>query len=231
MIKNKRFALLFRFCAMIFAVSGLLKQIGVFDGRVSLGSFMYYTILSNLLAVILFAFLTIRTLQSLRKGACGSLGRYSRIEMICTVDLLVTFMVFWILLVPEVETGYLWTFENIAVHTVTPLLCLIDYILFSEAGRLKYRDIYYVCIFPLFYVAFTTIAGLAGYVYSFSDTFSASSSEVVEITPVRFPYFFLDFDKIGFSVIIYIAVLLLLFILLAHAFYFLDRRSYRKRMV
>jgi len=224
MIKNKHFALYFRLCAMIFAAIGLLKQIGAFDGRMSLGAFMYYTIQSNLLAIVMFAFLTIRTLIGLRESPYGSVGQYARFEMICTVDLLVTLLVFWILLVPEVEPTYLWTFDNIAVHTVTPLLCLIDYILFSEAGRLKYRDVYHVCIFPLCYVAFTSVAGFLGYVYSFKGTFSASASEMADVAPIRFPYFFLDFDRIGISVFLYIVGLLLFFVLLAHVFYFVDRK-------
>lgn len=224
MNKNKRFALAFRLCATIFSTIGLLKQIGVFEGSMSLGSFMYYTILSNLLAIGMFAFLTVQTLNAMREGSYGSVGQYARFEMICTVDLLITLLVFWVMLVPEVEPAYLWTFDNIAVHTVTPLLCLLDYILFCESGRLKYRDVYSVCIFPLGYVAFTSIAGLAGYVYSFKGTFSASVSDAVNIAPVRFPYFFLDFDRLGAAVFIYIAVLLLFFIFLAHVFYFVDRR-------
>ena len=231
MIKSKRFALVFRLCAAIFAAIGLLKQIGVFDRKVILGSFMFYTTLSNLLAVILFAFLSIQTLKSLRNDSCGTPGRYTRFGMVCAVDLLVTFVVFWVLLVPEVPASYLWTFDNIAVHTVTPLLCLVDYILFSEAGRLKYRDVYYVCIFPLVYVIFTTLAGIAGYVYSFSGTFGNTPSGAEEIAPVRFPYFFIDFDRIGFMVFIYIVVILVFILMLSHVVYFVDCRFRSKTPV
>ena len=224
MIQNKRFALAFRLCALVFAVTGLLKQIGLFEGTISLRSFMFYTIQSNLLAVLLFAFLAIRTGESLREGVHGSVGWHSRIGMVCAVDLLVTLVVFWVLLVPEVPATYLWTFDNIAVHTVTPLLCLLDYILFSEPRRLKYRDVYYVCIYPLCYVAFTSIAGLAGYVYYFSNTFSSPSSSTSDIAPVRFPYFFLDFDRLGFMAGVYIGVIVAFFLMLSHAIFFIDRK-------
>ena len=226
MIKNTRIALAFRLCAIIFAMVGVLKQIGVFEGRTALSAFMFYTLLSNLLAIILFAFLTVRTIMIIRDDSHDSLGRYTRLEMVCAVDLLVTLVVFWVLLAPVVEPAYLWTFDNIAVHTVTPLLCLLDYILFSEAGRLKYRDVYYVCIFPLAYVLFTSIAGLLGYTYSFSSTFG--NAGVIDTAPVRFPYFFLDFDRIGFMALAYIGVMLAFFILIAHVLYFLDRKVRQK---
>ena len=229
MIKNKRFALGYRLCAFVFATIGLLKQVGVFEGKISLSSFMYYTIQSNLFAAILFAFLAARTATSLREGERGSAGLHSRLGMVCAVDLLVTLVVFWVLLVPEVPASYLWTFDNIAVHTVTPLLCLLDYILFSEPKRLKYRDVYYVCIYPLCYVAFTSIAGLAGYVYYFSGTLSSPLSSAIEFTPVRFPYFFLDFDRLGFMAIAYIGAILVFFLLLSHIIYFIDRRVRKQR--
>ena len=228
MIQNKRFALLYRLCAFVFATIGLLKQIGVFDGAISFRSFMFYTIQSNMLAVILFAFLAVRTGMSLRDGLHGSAGWHSRLGMVCAVDLLVTMVVFWVLLVPEVPAAYLWTFDNIAVHTVTPLLCLFDYILFSQPNRLKYRDVYYVCIYPLCYVVFTSIAGLAGYVYYFSNTFSDPLSSTIDFSPVRFPYFFLDFDRLGYLAAVFIAAILAFFLLLSHFLYFIDRKVRKK---
>ena len=224
MVKNKLFALLFRLCALLFALIGILKSIGVFSGTVSFGSFMYYTFQSNLLAVFLFSFLAVRTAGSLRAGLQGCVGRHTRLAMVCAVDLLVTMIVFWALLAPEVPASYLWTFDNIAVHTVSPLLCLLDFILFSEVRLLKYRDIYYTCIFPLFYLAFATVAGFSGYVYYYRLTPGSIYSSSLISVPVRFPYFFLDFDVLGVKAVIYIVVLFVFFILLGHLIYFVDRK-------
>ena len=126
MVKNRGTALVFRTGALVFALLGLMKQLGIFNGSVNMGHFMYYTILSNILAVVLFALLITRTASELREGIHGRVDWYSRFEMICVVDLLVTMVVFWALLVPFVDAAYLWTFENIVTHTVTPLLCLTD---------------------------------------------------------------------------------------------------------
>ena len=228
MVKNKRFALVFRLCALLFALAGLMKAIGVFDGTITFSSFMYYTNQSNLLAVALFAMLVISTAMR-GKAAAGTgdppanPGRDARIGMVCTVDLLVTLIVFWTMLAPLLGAEYLFTFENIAVHTVTPLLCLLDFILFSEPRRLKYRDVYYCCIFPMCYVIFTVIASLAGYIYRYEGILSSPFSSQIEFVPVRYPYFFLDFDRLGAVALAYIAGIFVFFLLISHGIYLIDR--------
>jgi hypothetical protein len=145
--------------------------------------------------------------------------------MVCVVNVLVTFIVFWSLLAGTLGTDYLFSFENIAVHAVTPLLCLADYILFTEARRLKYRDVYFTCVFPLFYVIFTSIAGLAGYVYYYAATFeNIWDASPATAAPVRFPYFFLDFDRLGFMALAYITGILAFILLLGHGMYAVDRK-------
>ena len=225
MIKDRRVALVFRSGALLFAFIGLYSHIGVFSGTFSYGSFMYYTIQSNVLAILLFVLLTVRTAKGLREGVHGNAGWYPRLGMVCAVDLLVTLVVFWTLLAPQgMDTSYLLSFDNIAVHTITPLLCLLDFVLFAPAGRLKYRDVYYVCIFPVCYTVFSVVAGLSGYVYGYIST----GSGVFETTPTRFPYFFLDFDQLGILALGYIGAMLVFFLLLGHAIYLIDHKL-RKR--
>ncbi|GHU70541.1 hypothetical protein FACS1894184_16130 [Clostridia bacterium] len=216
MRNDRRFALVFRLCSLLFAMAGVLKQIGVFGGSVHLGSLMFYTMQSNLLVIVMFAMLTIRTAQGLYDGRHGSNGWYSRFEMICTVDILLTFVVFWILLTPGSSTDFLLSFENLSAHTFTPVLCLIDYMLFSERKRLKYHDVYYTCIFPALYVLFTAIAGLAGYVYWYN--------EETQLT-VRAPYFFLDYYTIGTQAGLYIIAILIFILAVSHVFFWIDRKG------
>jgi len=169
--------------------------------------------------------LAIRTAKSLREEVTGPAGWYPRFEMVCAVNVLVTFIVFWALLAQMLSIEYLMSFENIAVHGLTPLLVLADYILFTKSRHLKYRDVYYTCIFPLFYVVFTSIAGLAGYTYHYIATFDTPwDAAPASIAPVRFPYFFLDFDRLGLLVFAYIAGIVAFILLLGHAMYLIDRK-------
>jgi len=85
------------------------------------------------------------------------------------IDIMLTMFVFWVLLGPDLFTmnGPFapFQFSSLATHLVTPLLCLLDYILFTDSGHLRYSDVYLVLIYPLVYMVGTSIAGLLGYVY------------------------------------------------------------------
>ena len=228
MVQDRRVAFIFRLCAFLFATCGLMSHVGIFKGEFLPGAFMYYTIQSNLLAIILFGVLAVRTAVGLREGRKGNAGWYPRFGMVVAVNLLVTFVVFWGLLMPQgMDPAYLLSFDNIAVHTVTPLACLLDYVLFSPPRSLKYRDVYYVCIFPLFYALMTTIAGLSGYVFRYT---AVSGANIAEATPMRFPYFFLDFDILGIAVFAYMGAIMIFFLVLSHALYFIDQKVRKPRV-
>lgn len=219
MIQNRVVALVFRGCAFFLILFGLLAEIRVFSGDFDPGLFMYYTVQSNILGLILFGMLTIRTAKGLKEGAIGPAGYFARFEMICTIDLLLTLSVYWVMLVPQTFSmggGFtLFTFDNLMVHFFTPLFCLIDYLLFTASGHLKYKDVYLVCAYPLAYVALVSIAGFSGYVYD-SGSMGAPAS--------NFPYFFLDWYSLGAKVLLYIAVLLIVFLVVSHAFYLFDKK-------
>jgi len=218
-IKDKRIALAFRAVALVLATSGFLSMLGVFEGTVHLSILAYYTMLSNVLVIVLFCVLTVRTARDLRKGKSGNAGYYARFEMVCAVDILLTFVVYWVLLAPTffaMDDSYeMWTFGNLAVHCFTPLLCILDYFLFTQARHLKYRDVYYSVIFPVIYLVATSAAGLLGYVYSISQD---------DGKPVRFPYFFFDFDRLGIWSFVFIGAILIYILLNAHVFYLIDKK-------
>ncbi|HDR3491435.1 MULTISPECIES: Pr6Pr family membrane protein [Bacillus cereus group] len=227
MIRNRVIAVLFRIGSLIFALYGLLSRMGIQSGEMNFKIFMYYTIQSNFLALILFSILTIRTVKGLiNDGKTGSAGYFPRFEMICVIDLLLTLIVYWVLLAPTTFTMggsfYLWKFDNLAVHLITPILCLVDYFLFTESNHLKYRDVYYVLIYPLSYVAFATIAGLMGYVYNISP---------IDGKPVHYAYFFFDYDRIGAKSLVYIGGLIVFFLVLSHIMYLFDKKVYKPLVV
>ena len=220
MIQNKKVALVFRIAAFIIATAGLLDLLGVFHGVFYSNVLYYYTAQSNIMAIVLFLLLIVKTICGIRKDNESGPCYFPRFSMICTINVLLTFVVFWVLLVPQLAGILpLWTFSNLAVHAITPLLCLADYILFVEPRHLKYRDVYYVVIFPLCYVAASSIMGLAGHVYG------TSASDGL---PVRFPYFFFDFDRIGMLSLAYIGGIVVFFLIISHIFYYVDGRRKKR---
>lgn len=216
MLQNKHIALVTRTASAIFALVGILAMGGLFRGAWQWSSFMFYTTLSNALAFVMFVYLAFATAASIRRdGDYGPLRRGAGFEMVCMADIILTFVVYWVLLAPKFPAEGRWQFDNLAVHGVTPLLCVADYVLYTPPDSLKYRDVYGVIIFPLLYFAGTSFAGFAGYVYSREPSGQA----------VRFPYFFLDYDRIGAMVFVNVAIMLLVFLALSHALYFLNRKS------
>lgn len=219
MIKNKKFALVFRLSAFITITVGLINQLGVFHGVIGFNSFIYYTVQSNFLAFIMFAVLIFRPSP--------------RFEMVCVANILVTLIVFWVVLAPTVPNWYLLTYDNFSVHLIAPLLCLANYILFSEKGRLKYRDIYLTCIFPLFYLAFVYAAGFAGYDYGMRLIVLEELGDYLvrgDWVPRRAPYFFLDFGEVGLFALAYIGGIVAFVLMLGHGFYFIDRKLQKREV-
>jgi len=219
MIRNKPIALAYRIASLLFAIAGILSLLGVFDGQWHGTTLFFYTAQSNLLAVALFAMLIAKTIKGIR-GRDVHAGYLPRFSMVVVIDILVTFFVYWILLAPTLEGYEQWTFFNLSVHAVTPLLCLVDYILFTQPRHLKYRDVYAVVIYPVFYVIFATIAGFAGQVYWTE----------ADGLPLRFPYFFFDYDRIGVAMsLVYIGALIFIFLLMSHGFYLVDAKIRKRR--
>ena len=216
MIKSKKIALFYRSAAVLIATAGLLDLCGVFQGMFNVNVLYYYTAQSNIMAIVLFIILTVKTINGICNDDGNNACYFPRFSMICTINVLLTFVVFWTLLVPQLAGILpLWTFSNLAVHAITPLLCLVDYIMFSEPRRLKYRDVYYVTIFPICYLIGSSLVGLAGHDYGLFNTDGA---------PVRFPYFFYDFDRIGLLALAYIAGIIVFFLIIGHIFYFIDKK-------
>ncbi|BFU42734.1 Pr6Pr family membrane protein [Krasilnikovia sp. MM14-A1004] len=92
---------------------------------------------------------------------------------------------------------------NQLLHTVVPLLAVLDWLLFDERGRYKWRYALYWLAFPLFYLGFALVRGLIVH---------------------KYPYPFLDVNDLGYGGVAQSAVFFALFFyLLALLFVVIDR--------
>lgn len=220
MIKNKKFALGFRIFALILSIMGIASHLGVFSGELKLDSVMFYTIQSNILAIVLFGVLTYRTITTYKENkGDGNLSYTPRFSFVCMVDLLLTMIVYWVLLAPttfNMGSGYsLFTFNNLTLHLFVPLLCILDFFMFTKSKEIVHLDVYMPILFPLFYLILTSITGAFGYVFF-----------VVESTGknVHYPYFFMDYDLYGAKVLINVLVMTILFVLMSYLLYFINKK-------
>lgn len=105
---------------------------------------------------------------------------------------------------------------NFLVHTLSPILVILDYILFDEKGHFKF---FYPIIWlfePLNYIVYV-------YTYSnFGGTFYSIGGSR------KFAYFFLDYTKLGyagvFKWLVFIAIILLI---LSELIVLLDKVSFK----
>jgi hypothetical protein len=202
-------------------LAGILKTLGILDGAFSPKILLYYTTDSNILVLAVFAVLLVRTALSIRRdGSHGSASYYERLSAIIALAITVTMLVFWGLLAPQISgPGYnLLSFMNLQVHTITPILMILDYFMFAKPGKLKKIDPIIFALIPLAYFAMTTIAGFSGVVYGSGATSA----------PVRFPYFFVDFDLLGSSVFLYVGAITVFFMALAYLLLAIDKRRARR---
>jgi hypothetical protein len=217
MADRKNISRVFRIVALVITLTGLLAHMDVFAGSFLAWKLMYYTIQSNILAAILFGVLVVANARSLRQGTEAATPPWlARFEMVCVIDLLLTFLVYWTLLAPG--GSRLWRFDNLSVHLFAPLFCLADFFLFMPRRLAKQKDVFLALVFPLAYVLYSSAAGFCGYSYGVGG----------DGRPKRFPYFFVDFDRMGLlQVFLYLGLVALMLIALGYGVYYTDRKSGR----
>jgi hypothetical protein len=188
---------------------------GVFAGRLSWPILLYYTTESNILVLVMFGALIVRTASDLKNsGVAGSVSYYERISAIVALAITVTLVIFWALLAPVIGgLRGLLSFTNLQVHAITPLLMVFDYLFFAEPGKLKKYDPWIFACIPLAYFAQSTALGFSGVKYGAQFG-----------SPTRFPYFFIDFDLIGARVFAYVIAITLFFMAIAYLLLWYDRK-------
>ncbi len=178
-------AVLLRVLLLVCCAGGIYQ--GVFPpdgGFMASEKMLYYTYQSNACVFLLTAVYFVLGLRKLAKGRVSipralSVARYS-----VAVGITITFLVFWLLLAPALEAGELTTLNNQLLHTIVPLLFILDFLLFDRGKPLgKYSALWAISL-PLYY-------------FIFSLCYAALKPEHIYEYGNRYPYFFLNLDKYG----------------------------------
>lgn len=186
-LPDRRLALAFRLVAIVVVAWGIGSVSGLFAGRPSGVQFLYYTVLSNLLVLVWFVLLVVRSIRDLAaEGARGWSSPSPRFAAAVMFAITVTMLVYLVVLVPEAftqNTGYEpFTPTDNVVHIFTPAFTILDWLLFTPKGRVRVRDPLLWALLPLGYVALAFAYGAAGGVFGGGT---------------RYPYPFMDLDRNG----------------------------------
>lgn len=207
--------------------------IGLFFTMYSDGAFMattaflYYTIQSNLvIAAAAIIFLVYHVIE-LKTGKDNMPNWLRTIKFSCTVAITLTFVVFSLLLTPEMiaqgNTAYFTSISNLTLHNLVPICAIIDYLVFDFKHKSTKYTFLWSAVMPLYYFAFAMIL-------SFSGVTFGSGAKV--------PYFFLNYDKLGWlkiqggniGVIYWFVILCLAVLAMAWFFIWIKNKVAKKQL-
>lgn len=136
---------------------------------------LYFTIQSNLWIAVL----DIVALVLMARGGC-SRRWYSLAQLVFTVSITLTGVVFCFVLAPTMAPGTAFGLANVLTHVIVPLAAVVDFVVCRRSYRFRRIDALYPTLPALYYLAFASV----GYVqhWPFGDG-------------INYPYFFLNWGS------------------------------------
>lgn len=209
---QKHGALIFRIIACVICwISILITLISSVITAVNVGnldnifrSLSYYTMQTNYMVLIWITVALIYTKKEEKPVFLSGIVRGA-----ITLYISITFLVFAVALQAFYHpTDPLEISMNILLHYLIPILFIIDWVI--TAGEESYKKVYalYWLIYPLIYLVYSLIRGLIINWY---------------------PYFFIDLNRFGALIILFIAILTLLFYSLGRVYIFGNQKLYDKK--
>jgi hypothetical protein len=211
-IKNRLVSLIYKIVVAASSLIGTLVLMG-YSGSFNWGLFKFYTIQSNVLCSVFFAAAAAHAVGVIKKsGTRGAATLAPHFKGAVMIAITVTLLVYQLLLAStpfSMDGGGVGGVGGLMVHLYTPLLVILDWVLFDEKGRFNVYDPPRWAVIPLCYVVFAMIAAPLGLTY---------------IQGSRYPYFFLDVDTIGAGgVALYVAGITVVFEILCYLVVGLDK--------
>lgn len=222
MRKNKVIGLVIKLIAIISSIYGIIKT------YLGWMSFTYFTVLSNIFMLIMLAVFFIRDIIVIIKNKNIIYNNLLYItKFLATISITLTFLVFLTLLAPTIPGGIIYAYLNngagsLCVHFITPILAIIDFLLFDKEYKSNKKHTIYAIIPPLIYVLYVIILGMLGVrwgnmlaPYNFLN-YGAKTGWF------GFDLSIIGWESLGIGVIYMIIFLTLLFILLGRLFLFIQ---------
>jgi hypothetical protein len=212
---NKRIALIILasliICGVILGTTwscGLIQ--GTFSAMMVASSLEYYTLQSNL---FILAILVVNLVYLVKNKEYP--GWLTRLNVIGTFCVMITFVIFWTLLAPAYEpsVSFFLGLENLFLHTLCPLGMMVFCLMSTKPGRLRKIDSFLLLAPALLYFVQVNIASLLGARYG--EKFNEAE---------HFPYFFMDYYLEGWKVIINVLGLIAILGLLSTLIVWIDHR-------
>ena len=225
MIKNRTTQLIFYtiYCTLGFV--GCIASLGIFDNIniIRWDFYVYFTNISNFLCLgVMFAALV----QTVKKKDDSYVSAAPVLKFIGALGILLTFLVFNLLLAGEEgrDPQLNWRIGSLLFHVVLPIMYIGDWFLFYERKKCKWYYPIASVGFPLAYAIFLLIQAV---ILKFDSSILTPTPN--STTPLIYPYFFVNIDKLGVpGVLMWIGILSVAFVAVGFLFFGLDKLGKKK---
>ncbi|MBH0098959.1 Pr6Pr family membrane protein [Salinibacterium sp. NSLL150] len=117
--------------------------------------FGYFTIQSNIILAVVYAVIAVVALRGEVASPALNIARAS-----VTTYIIIVGVVYATLLAPLGAAGGVpVAWANAALHIITPIYALADWILFSDRGRIAFNRLWIVLIYPIVWVVVVLVRG------------------------------------------------------------------------
>ena len=220
MIKNRTAQLIFYTIYCTLGIVGCIASLGIFDNinLIRWDFYVYFTNISNFLCLgVMFAGLV----QTVRKKENSYVTAAPMLKFIGMLGILLTFLVFNILLAGEEgrDPQLNWRIGSLLFHVLLPILYIADWFLFYERKKCKWYYPVTSVGFPLAYAIFLLVQAI---ILKFDSSILTPTPN--STTPLIYPYFFVNIDKLGVTgVLMWIGILSAAFVAVGFAFFGIDK--------
>ncbi len=204
----------FRASASLVILIGIARVSNLMSAEPTWTAFLYYTVLSNVLCLgwmVASAVVTLRDAQA--EGWVGMSTPSARGAAAVMMAITVTMLIYLVVLVPatfeQPGTYEPFTLTDNLVHIITPILVIVDWLLFVPKGRVRWFDPVLWALPAYAYLLFAFVYGALG------GRFGGGSA---------YPYPFMDVGALGVGgVALWIVGLTVALVAVGYVYRLLDR--------
>ena len=223
MIKNRTIQLIYQTFYCTLGLVGIIASLGIFD-NINMIRWDFYVHFTNISNFFCFGVMLTELIQTAKKKDDSSVSASPLMKFIGILGILLTFLVFNIMLAgaegrdPQAN----WRIGSLCFHVVLPILYIADWFLFYERKSAKWYYPLASVGFPLAYAIFLAIQAI---ILNFDSSILIPGST----TPLIYPYFFVNIETESVpGVLMWIAILAVVFVAVGFLFYGLDRLGKKK---
>lgn len=215
-MKSKVFELCYRLSIVALAIIGTFV---LYNPYGMAQQFWFFTIQSNLMVLIMEAILSVCLILEL----AGKRPKFTDSKPFCFIRLMIAFfisitcIIYCFVLAPTAmhfngkTFGEMFNFRNIVMHALIPVMSVAGYFVYAKHGLFNKHHAWLCLIYPLLYFAMANLRVVCGGRPFYDGTL--------------YPYFFIDPTIRGWwFVIVCIAIVSIIFYLLATTYIWLDNK-------